>query len=651
MKPALLLVDLQRDFLATDGLQPPAEVLIARAAGLLRACREQAQPVIHIWTTVHRAPDDRLPHWRETNRWICVADTNGHEPPDPLRPRDGEVIVHKTGFNAFANAELEATLCQLQCDTVIIAGLHLHACVRTVAVECLERGWRVRIAEDAVASNDPVHAAATRRWLAERCVAFDSANRLVARAKDSAPTMLIHRSPRRTDEVLFEIPIANQKEIAAAIAAAQVGWEKWRRTELSHRLEVLERAANRLKVAEPELARQMALEIGKPISHGAEEVRRAAANSRDVIRRAERPSCTREKAGRLVHQPVGVVGIITAWNNPVAIPVGKIAPALAYGNTVVWKPAPAGTRIAQRILELLHDCGVPVGAVQLVTGDHTAARFIAEDPNVDAVTLTGSLLAGRTVQEICARRMVPLQAELSGNNAAIVWEDAAIAAAAAQVAWGAFAFAGQRCTANRRVIVPASRFDAYVKELAVAAEKLGWGDPLEPTTEIGPLASRAGCDEHLRLVTAAETSGAAHRVVRIHAASVEPWAVAGAYAPPVIACCDQPHHSLVQEETMSPLLVVQRAEDFDHALALCNGVRHGLIASCFSQSAELQRRFLEEAKAGVIKLNSSTAGVDVALPFGGWKSSGIGPPEHGEGDALFYTRMQAVYGVEPEDKR
>ena len=169
----------------------------------------------------------------------------------------------------------------------------------------------------------------------------------------------------------------------------------------------------------------MAVEIGKPISHGLEEVRRAAGNIRDVIRRATIFEFQkREQAGLVRHEPLGVVALISPWNNPVAIPAGKIAPALIFGNTVVWKPAPAATKISEAVLKLLRESGVPAGAVQLLSGDHTPAQKLAADENVNAVTLTGSAAAGFAIQEICARRFLPLQAELSGNNAAIVWDDA-----------------------------------------------------------------------------------------------------------------------------------------------------------------------------------------------------------------------------------
>ncbi len=647
MKAALLLVDLQRDFLATPDLQPDANTLVARTLELLQLCRQRGIPVIHVWTTVDKDNDRRLPHWRAADRWMCVTGTPGHASPESLHPLEAETIIHKTGFNAFANSGLEKHLRALGCDTVILAGLHLHACVRTAAVESLECNFRVFVAEEAVASNDPVHAAATRRWLGARCVTFASGKSVLAQLDGIAAEALVHRSPRRTEEVLFEVPVASAGDVAAATVAAQHAWTRWLRTTVSSRQQILGVIAARLEASAEDLARQMAEEIGKPVRHGVEEVRRAAANVRDVARRvADNLLPKREAAGLVRHQPLGVVGIISAWNNPVAIPIGKIAPALAYGNTVVWKPAPAATNIARKLLALIHDSGVSNDAVQLLTGDHSTAQHIAADVNVSAVTLTGSLAAGHAIQEICARRILPLQAELSGNNAAIVWEDADFKFAAEQAAWGAFAFAGQRCTANRRVIVPARCFDLFLRELQMAAERLPWGEPMESSTEIGPVISASKRDDQLRLVAEAESSGALHRIVRVHESIAnEKWTLVGAYSQPIIVCCDEPDHLIVQAETMSPLLVVQRADDFDHALALNNGVRHGLIASLFSNNEDLRRMFAEEAQAGNLKFNSPTAGVDVTLPFGGWKASSLGPPEHGEGDAQFYTRAQAVYGL------
>ena len=646
MKPALLLIDLQRDFLASENLQPTAPAVTLHASKLLQACRQRGIPVIHVWTTIERENDHRLPHWRELKRWMCVAGTPGHETPAELSPLSGETIVHKTGFNPFASGQLEKILHANGCDSVILVGVHLHACVRTAAVESLERDLQVFIAEQAVASNDPIHAAATRLWLAARCVTFESIGEILNRLDGNASKKTFHYSPRQTDEVLFEVQNTPADEVASAAEAAQNAQPQWRRKPLAERQQILDTIAERLIAASDDLARQIALEIGKPLRHAREEIHRAAANIQDVIKRAAISSTPRrEAAGWLRHEPVGVIGIITAWNNPVAIPLGKIAPALVYGNTVVWKPAHAAARISQALTQLFY--GLPADTVRLVTGDATTAQTVAANESIDAVTLTGSLFAGHAIQEICARRITPLQMELSGNNAAIVWRDADFKTAAEQIAWGAFAFAGQRCTANRRVIVHSGDFEKFLTALESATARLRWGDPLEPETEIGPVLNLAKRDDLQSLIALAKIDGAAHRVLHPQSArAAEPWARAGAYAQPVIACCDQPEHLLVQEETMSPLLVVQRADDFDHALALCNGARHGLIASLFSTSTELQKLFLGEARAGVLKLNSSTAGVDIALPFGGWKASGLGPPEHGDGDIQFYTRMQAVYGID-----
>lgn len=651
MKAALLLVDLQNDFLSSPGLQPPAGTLIPKAAALLEACRQRNVPVIHVWTTHRPGEDRRLPHWEAAGRHQCVAGTPGHETPARLRPVKDEVVVHKYAFNAFASGRLDAELRRLGCATVIIAGVHLHTCVRTAAAECLERGVEVFVCDDAMGTNDPVLAAATRRWLAERCVGFESAGALMRRLDGLAPATWIHRSPRDLAVDLFEVAAAPVGEIAAATSAARETWAVWRKSLHPVRRQLLETFAEGLEDAARKLAMQMAVEIGKPLAHGLEEVARAVANVRDVIRRAEEfQDSEYEKAGRVLHVPLGVVALISPWNNPVAIPVGKLAPALIHGNTVVWKPAPAASRIALEVLALLRAAGMPNDLVRIVTGGAETAQILAAEKNIDAVTLTGSARAGYAIQEICARRFVPLQAELSGNNAAIVWDDADISDAANKIARGAFGFAGQRCTANRRVIVPAAKFKSLMSELGRQEKTLAFGDPVDKGVEIGPVIDAAKRDEVAAVCTAARDSEGVQRVELLFGKTAKSdWFRAGAYALPAIIACDSPGSDLVQEETMGPVLIVQRAEDFDHALQLCNDVRHGLAAALFTRSAELRQKFREGARAGILKFDASTAGADVTLPFGGWKASGIGPPEHGAADAQFYTRMQAIY--DPENSR
>ena len=191
MKTTLLLVDLQGDFLSNAALHPATDPLISQAASLLKGCRKNNIPVIHIWTTIYRENDQRLPHWKRNNRWDCLAGSVGHQTPEPLQPIEGETIIHKSGFNGFASGELEKILKQLNCERIVIAGVYLHTCVRTAAMESLERGLSVVIADDAVASNDPIYAAATRRWLAEREVSFISTYEILSQLVGNPPSKLI----------------------------------------------------------------------------------------------------------------------------------------------------------------------------------------------------------------------------------------------------------------------------------------------------------------------------------------------------------------------------------------------------------------------------------------------------------------------------
>jgi acyl-CoA reductase-like NAD-dependent aldehyde dehydrogenase len=333
-----------------------------------------------------------------------------------------------------------------------------------------------------------------------------------------------------------------------------------------------------------------------------------------------------------------VVAAITPWNNPVAIPIGKLVPALLFGNAVVWKPAPAGDAVAGRLAPLLAEAGFPVGVASLVSGGAATARALMAHPQVAAVSLTGSEAAGRAAQEICARRSVPLQAELGGNNAAIVWSDCDLGRAAGRIAEAAFGFAGQRCTANRRVVVADACRDQFLNHLRGAVAALAWGDPLDEATTMGPLVSAAAARRIADLVL---RSGAELLFGPRARGPVGP-----AFHPPVVLAAAEPGSEIVQEESFGPVLVVQAARDFEQALALTNGVRQGLVAALFSDAPERRACFLDRAQAGIVKLGLGTADADGEAPFGGWKASGVGPAEHGRWDRAFFTRPQAVYREE-----
>jgi len=627
MKPLLLLVDLQRDFLSVNALAPTADVVVEGASSLLSHCRARGIPVAHVWTTVSREPDNRMLHWKDAGIWRCVVGTPGHAPPPELAPLESEPVVHKTGFNAFASGQLLKIIRTREIDTLLVAGVHLHACVRQAVLEAHEEGLRVWVAADAVASDDPVHAAITRRYLEARSVRFSEVAELIRQLPESPP------EGAGGGGGVTVVTQAVERAAAASVA--------WRNREDAARCGLIERLASRLADDERGFAELMAREIGKPVRHGRVEVRRTVEMLRDIVRcgrAGEREVDIR--TARVRRRPHGMVAVITPWNNPVYIALGKIVPAVLYGNTVGWKPAPEACDVSRRLAGLLEEAGWPGGVVTLVEGGRREAVALMSDERVGAVTLTGSCAAGFSAQEICARRRIPLQAELGGNNGALVWPDADLTGAAQGVAAGAFEMAGQRCTANRRVIVHEQCRDEFVDQLLTSAAALNWGDPLNEETHIGPLVSERHRDQVSRRV---DRAVATHGPALLPHGAVLPAGERHWY-PPTVLCCEDSASEIVQEETFGPVLVVQTARDWEHAIDLCNTVRQGLAAAVFTGSPETTRRFLDEADAGILKVNQSTADAAVGVPFGGWKASGLGPPEHGNSDLEFHTRAQTVYG-------
>lgn len=627
MNPVLLLVDLQEDFLSAPGLEPCRDRIVERAAVLLRSCRDSAIPVIHVRTTVSREDDQRMPRWKRADRWICEAGTPGHAPPELLWALDGEPVIDKTFYSGFSNPLLARELDSRGADTVVIAGVHLHACVRQTALDAAERGHHVWIAQDAVGSDDPVHGAITRRYLADRVARFADVEELIAELRGAA-------IPVSDDAGLIEV----------AVDRAHGAFLRCRDTDSTVKNAMLESLASLLETHAAELAEMMARELGKPVSFGRTEVLRSAVMVRAIMKRFSISFNEPVAPGVMVRRrPHGAVALITPWNNPVYIALGKIVPALLGGNAVVWKPAPLAAAITRKIMALLAESGCPANVVNLVEGDRDTAATLMSHPLVNAVSITGSSLAGSTAQEICARRRIPLQAELGGNNAVIVWLDADLHHAAREIAGGAFGMAGQRCTANRRVIVHRDVRDAFVEMLADATAALPCGDPYLPETRMGPMVSAGHCARLAALLEQCPPDKV--RVLQSESVNFAPLRAGheAAWHPAVIVCCDDSTLDIVQEETFGPVLVLQTAADWDEAIRLCNGVRQGLAAAIFSTSADIHARFLEEAQAGIMKINQSTADAEVDVPFGGWKSSGIGPPEHGEFDRDFYTRPQTCY--------
>jgi acyl-CoA reductase-like NAD-dependent aldehyde dehydrogenase/nicotinamidase-related amidase len=647
MKPVLLLVDLQNDFLRAGDLEPHPASIAAAAADLLKTCRTGAIPVVHVWSTVNKSGDNRMPHRKKNGDWMCLEGSAGHACPDVLRPQKKETIIHKIFFSAFSTGQLDSVLHELNADTLIIAGVHLHACVRATALDAYAKGYSVVVAEDSTASNDPVHAAISKRYLQERSVIFRSSDEISAAiaagaAKlgellvDTEPGVVTHSSPQNRQR-RWRLAAGRKSDIAAAVAAARTVLEEWRGVHVDERLRLLQSFGHLLQQHQDQLVDLLIEDIGKPIRYARDEVARATALIDAAAKQIDPKQDRILKKTGYRREPLGVIGLIGPFNNPLAIPVGKIVPGLLFGNTVIWKPAIPGSRIAKKTAELFAIATGQPKVLQVLCGsDQTARQLMAAS---DAVTISGSLKAGRAAQEICATYHIPLQAELGGNNASIVWRGADLGAAAESIAEGAFAFAGQRCTANRRAIVDSRIYDVFLDQLVMASRRLILGDPADEKTQIGPLISSASRNRVKAIIDRARA--AAFRVIspseKLDGARGDAW------LEPTIVCCDDPSAEIVQEETFGPVLVVQQAGDWDQAISLCNGVKQGLAAAIFTTSPKRIEDFLRRARAGILKINGSTANAAVDLPFGGWKASGIGPAEHGPANREFFTRMQSIY--------
>jgi acyl-CoA reductase-like NAD-dependent aldehyde dehydrogenase len=618
------LVDLQQDYLDAPGLEPCALDVVRGAHRLLDAARGAGVPVVHVHTSVRRDDDRRMPHWRAAGRWRCEVGTPGHAPPPSLSPRAGEHVIDKQGWSAFDDrGAFAALLLELGVRRLVVGGVHLHACVREVVTGAHERGIDVTVAEDAVASDDPLQAATVRAWLTQRGVRFVATERLRRSVTAALPP---DRSGADADD---------------AVGRARDALPLWAGLDAHDRAAVLRAFADRLSDAAPALGAAMATGIGKPVRYGVVEAARAADAARAAVGRLGDSGPEPNGTAQVVHRRHGVVAAVTPWNNPLYIPVTKLVPALGHGNTVVWKPSPRTHDLALELVAMLHRAGLPEGAVTVVAGDRAAAEAVLHHPGLDAITVTGSSLTGWAAQAAAARRRLPLQAELGGNNAALVWDDADLADAARHVADGAFAQAGQRCTANRRVVVPRRHVDRFRDLLAAAVDVMAWGDPRREETVVGPMVATEQAERVAAFVDAAGARGLDVRALAGARPQVDGFD--GRWCAPTVVRCDDPDDELVQEETFGPVLVVQPADDWGHAVDLVGGVRQGLVASIFTADPDRARAFADAVPVGMVKVNRSTADAEVDVPFVGWRWSGLGPPEHGRFDADAFTRPQVRY--------
>ena len=595
-RTGLLLIDLQEEYLARSGLQPPRETLIANIATALAKARAVDEPVFHIRTS--GAP---MPH-REAA-------------PDPTPPLDlaeqpGEPVFTKRFFSAFDAPGLDDALRAAGITRLRLAGLHAHACIHATALDAYAKGYEVEIDETLIASDQPAFAAQSLRWLDGRAATLVT----------STAKTFQHRDPCDQDRILDDIPLATPDEVRAAIGGLQ-----------APTLPIEERAA-RLRTLHDNLSNKrnsfvelLITSLAKPRRDAEAEITYGLALLNHVASTLSNPNPYDAQTAN--HHPVGLAGLITPWNNPFAIPLGKLASAIGYGNSVIWKPALQGTAVARLLHQYLVDAGL-ADSLPLITGGAATARAMIDSGALNLLSFTGSVPTGRAIIAVAGNQALPVQAELGGCNAAIVDSSADLDAAAADLAAAMFSFVGQRCTAIHRVILLADIADAFTDLLTAEIAKLNLGDPSDPATHLGPVIDRAAQQRFLALAgTTAPVNLSA----------------SGCWVAPTLLHDLPADHPLLTEEVFGPLAAIQVARDLDHAIHLHNATDYGLVGAIFTTAATAETRFLAEAQAGMLSINRARPAFSPTGPFVGWKSSAFGPPEHGPWNRDTYTRTQVHY--------
>lgn len=432
----------------------------------------------------------------------------------------------------------------------------------------------------------------------------------------------------------------------AVVAAAEAG-PLWAATPIHQRGAVLSAAADIVDRQADSWGVELAAEEGKTKAEAVGEVRRAAQILRYYGNEGDRQSgeiYSSPRAGEQIlvtRKPVGVVGVITPFNFPIAIPAWKIAPALVYGNSVVWKPASTVPLLAMRLAQALCDAGLPAGVLNLLVGGADIGDAIVSHGGVDAVTFTGSTGIGRRIASSAAARGVPVQAEMGGKNAAVVLDDADLDLAVDQVMLGAFRSTGQKCTATSRLIITGGIADRFLQALNERAAALVVGDPTDDRTQMGPVVSESAVKSIRAGVEAAAAQGAT-TLVGGGPYTDGPLAQ-GYFVAPTIVELDDTGADIWTDELFGPVLTVCRATDPEHAFALANDSEFGLSAAVFTQDLTVVLAAVDQIDVGVLHVNSESAGADPHVPFGGAKKSGLGPKEQGTSAREFFTHTTTVY--------
>ena len=460
-------------------------------------------------------------------------------------------------------------------------------------------------------------------------------------------TYQVH-NPARTDQVVGEFQTSGAEDALNAVAAAKEGLAIWANTPAPARANIIYKALDIMGRRADELAQTITIEEGKPIGDSQGEVKRsmnimeyAAGEGRRMFGYTT-PSELPNTVAYTVRRPLGVVGIITPWNFPLAIPAWKIAPALICGNALVFKPASATPLSAVKLLEIFEEAGLPPGVLNLVTGPGgQVGNALVESTDVKGISFTGSTEIGTELYFESAKRLKKVQAEMGGKNAVIVLGDADMDKALGGIVSGAFGSTGQRCTATSRVIVEDQVYDQFLAELIDRTSKLTVGDGIDPANDVAPLSSQNQKDKVMEYIGIGTEEGA-DLVFGGRSLSGGDYDQ-GYYVEPTIFAGVSPEMRIAKEEIFGPVLTVFKAKDLKEAIHISNSVEFGLSSSGYTKDMTRAYEYINTVETGMVHVNAPTLGGEVHMPFGGLNSSGVGQREQGTAAMDFFTEIISVY--------
>jgi alpha-ketoglutaric semialdehyde dehydrogenase len=462
---------------------------------------------------------------------------------------------------------------------------------------------------------------------------------------ETSGTTGISQNPSDIREAVAEYARADRTQAELAIRAAAEALPQWSHSGPQRRADALDQIGSELLARKDELGNLLAREEGKTLPEAIGEVARAGNIFKFFAGEALRIGGETMASVRpgiqvdVTREPVGVVGLIAPWNFPFAIPAWKIAPALAYGNTVVFKPAESVPICGWALAEIISRSTLPAGVFNLVMGSgREVGQAFVDSPLVDALSFTGSVATGERILQTASARRAKVQLEMGGKNPLVVLADADIDQAVECAVQGAYYSTGQRCTASSRLIVEASIHDAFVGRLRNRLVSLKVGHALDRDTQMGPVADRTQLEQNQSYLEIARNEGAEH----VWGGELLERPTPGHYMNPALFLA-KPEHRIAREEVFGPVACVLRADDYEHALALANDTEFGLCAGICTTSLKQATHFKRHAQAGMVMVNLPTAGVDYHVPFGGRKGSSYGPREQGRYAAEFYTTVKTGY--------